>query len=301
MTLAALFERFPDDATAERWFIEQRWGGEPHCPHCGSTRVQAGAPHRTMPFRCRDCWRRFSVRTTTAMQASNLGYRIWAIAMYLLTSHPKGVSSLQLARMLEIRQATAWHLAHRIRTAWREDGELFPGPVEADETYMGGLESNKHASRKLRAGRGPVGKAIVAGVKDRASGRVSAAVVPDTTRATMHRFVRQRARPGAAVFTDESMAYRGLANHRTVRHRAGQYVDGEVHTNGLESFWALLKRGHRGVYHYMSPKHLHRYVVEFSGRQNGRHAGTLVQMGRLVRGLVGPPLTYRALVAPARA
>lgn len=296
LTLAELFRRFPDDATAEAWFVEERWGGEPHCPHCGHTSVQSGAKHKTMPFRCRGCRKRFSVRTGTTMEASKLGYQTWAVALYLLTTSLKGVSSMKLHRDLGIRQASAWHLAHRIRASWKAEAERFGGPVEADETYMGGREKNKHARDQLRAGRGTVGKVPVAGVKDRDTGRISAAVVPDTTRATLQGFVRERIAPDAMVYTDEATAYRGLPHHETVRHSVSEWVNGQAHTNGLESFWALMKRGYHGTYHKISPKHLDRYVGEFAGRANDRSRDTIDQMAAMVRGMDGKRLSYRDLV-----
>ncbi len=299
LTLAALFERFPDNATAEAWFAEQRWGGEPFCPRCGDFNVQSGAAHKTMPYRCRACRKRFSVRTGTTMEASNLGYQTWAIAIYLLTTSLKGVSSMKLHRDLGIRQASAWHLAHRIRTAWTTEAEPFAGPVEADETYLGGREPNKHVGKRNPRAIGGVGKAIVAGVKDRATNRISAAVVPSTHGRTLKRFVGQRMQPGAAIYTDTHGAYRGLPNHTALNHTIGEYVRDQAHTNGLESFWALMKRGYHGTYHHMSRRHLGRYVDEFSGRHNDRESGTLDQMARIARGLVGKRLTLRALAADA--
>ena len=296
LTLAQLLRRFPDDATAEAWFVQERWGCEPHCPMCGSHNVQSGAAHKTMPYRCRDCRNRFSVRTGTTMQASNLGYQTWAIAIYLLTTNLKGVSSMKLHRDLGIRQASAWHLAHRIRAAYQVETERFGGPVEADETFMGGRERNKHADKKLHAGRGAVGKAAVAGIKDRETNRVSAGVVPDTTGRTLRGFVGDRTLPDATIYTDEHGGYHGLRNHVTVRHSVGKWVNGQAHTNGLESFWSMMKRGYHGTYHKMSRKHLDRYVCEFAGRHNDRSSDTLAQMRHIALGLVGKRLSYRQLV-----
>ena len=196
LTLAEFFRKFPDDAAAEAWFAETRWPDGPRCPHCDSERVQSKAAHKTMPYRCRDCRKRFSTRTGTVMGESKLGYQTWALATYLLTTGIKGTSSLKLHRDLGITQKTAWHLAHRIRETWAgQQTAPFNGPVEADETFIGGRESNKHADRKLNRGRGPVGKVAVAGVKDRSTNRVSVAVVLATTRRALQSFIAQRVKP----------------------------------------------------------------------------------------------------------
>ena len=305
ISLFDIMEKFPDDATAEAWFAEQRWGDSPVCPYCGSEHVLSGAAHKTMPYRCREkgCRKRFSVRTGTVMQASNLGYRKWAIALYLVMTSLKGVSSMKLHRDLKITQKSAWHLAHRLRKALDEGLDVFPGPVEADETYIGGKRKNmSNAKRKelaeQGAGRGAVGKTAVAGVKDRGRKRIRAQVVERTDKPTLQGFVTTFVQPGATIYTDEASVYEGLPNHESVKHGVGEFVRGQIHTNGMESFWSLLKRAHMGTFHKMSPKHLDRYVTEFEGRYNIRELDTTDQLTKAARGMDGKRLTYEMLIAP---
>ena len=222
MSLTEFFKLYPDEEAAERYYTEERWPDGPHCPYCGSARVLDGAQHKTMPYRCREkhCRKRFSVRTRTIMEASNLGFHVWLTATYLIVTNLKSVSSMKLSRDLDITQKSAWFLAHRLRESWKEGSMPFLGPVEADEVYMGGIEKNKHESKKRHAGRGPVGKTAVVGVKDRATNRVSATVVDDTDALTLQTFIEDRVVNKATVYTDEHGAYHGMPffEHESVRH-----------------------------------------------------------------------------------
>ena len=307
LSLVDVFKMFPDDDAAEKWIARCRWGDEPACPHCGGVNVQVGAKHPSQNYRCREkgCRRFFSVRTGTAMASSKLGYQTWAIAAYLMSTELKGRASMKLHRDLNVTQKTAWFLAHRLREAWAEgQPSLFEGPVEVDETYVGGLKRNmpEHKRRAI-PGRGPVGKTAVVAAKDRATKQVAAQVVERTDKDTLQIFVAEHvADDDVQIYTDDTSSYKGLPNpHDTVRHSAHEYVkylEGEkIHTNGVESFWSMLKRAHKGTFHRISPKHLQRYVSEFAGRQNVRCMDTIDQMRLLIRGLEGKRLKYRRLVA----
>ncbi len=209
ISLVQLMEMFPSDEVAEDWFASVRWdGGAAVCPFCAATRVSTIANRKPMPYRCKDCRKHFSVKHGTVMQSSKLSCRVWAIAVYLLTTGLKGTSGMKLHRDLDITQKTAWHLAHRIRKAFPQVTAMFVGPVESDETAIGGIEKNKHNSRKLRQGRGSVGKTIVHGILDRETNQVVAGVVEETDAVTLQGRILAATEPTAQVYTDEATASR---------------------------------------------------------------------------------------------
>ena len=300
ISIIELSDMFPDEASAREWFESRVWPDGRYCPRCGSVKTHE-ASHAKSPYRCTDCRSYFSVKTGTALEASKVALRKWVFAIYLETTSLKGVSSMKLHRDIHVTQRTAWFMLHRLREAFAMSGaaaEPFAGPIEIDETFFGGREANKHSHKKQRLGRGGVGKAVIAGAKDRATNEVRAEVVEGTDAKTLQKFVAETAAAGATVYTDDAKAYKGMPfDHASVRHSVGEYVSGMAHTNGIESFWATLKRAHKGVYHKISPKHLNRYVRQFSGKHNARDADTIRQMQDIVARMVGKRLMYRDLVA----
>lgn len=243
-----------------------------------------------MPYCCKDCRKRFSVRTGSILEESKVPLHKWLMTVYLLNTNLKGVSSMKLARDLGVKQRTAWFLAHRIMESMKEGTGLFTNPTEADETYIGGLEENKHESKRKHDGRGTKGKTAVLGIKERRSKKIAVKVATDTTGKTLSEFIGDHVEAGNTVYTDDHRGYSPIAveyDHKMVNHSLGEYVDGQIHTNGMESFWSMLKRGYIGTYHRMSPKYLQRYADEFTRRHNLRQLDTMDQIDEIIERMGG--------------
>jgi len=297
-------ELFPTEDSAREWFETWMWPHGRCCPSCGSAHtITMTCTTASSPYYCQSCQKQFSVKTNSLMHNSPLPYRKWLWAVYLHMTSLKGVSSMKLHRDIKVTQKTAWFMLQRIREAFRPLDLLPPmrGPVEVDETHVGGKRRNKsNAERRAATGRGFVDMTTVVGAKDRETNAVRAEVIATPNRETLIPFVERVAARGAPVYTDEASAYTGLASdydHARVNHSANEYVRDTVHTNGIESFWSMLKRAHKGVYHKFSRKHLQRYVTDFSGRHNVREHDTLNQMCILAMGMGGRRLPYKLLIA----
>ena len=292
------FKTFPDETSAIAYIEGLRWADGVVCPLCDSGRTSRMKDSQY--HQCKDCRKKFTVRTGTVFERSHIALDKWLYAMYLLETARKGISSLQLSKELGITQKATWFMLHRLREACSIEADKIDGVVEVDGTYIGGKESNKHASKKLHAGRGTVGKQAVMGLKQR-GGSVKAMPVADTTTKTLEGNVVKNVESGSTVYTDEHAAYQNLGvwyEHGTVKHSVREYVNGMAHTNGIESVWAVLKRGYNGVYHQWSAKHMARYVNEFTFRLNEgnvkRH--TMERLDSLIDGAIGKRLTYKQLV-----
>jgi transposase-like protein len=295
-----LFAMFPDQEAARSYLEGRLWPNGPRCPVCGmGERITARSGGF---YRCNQCKEDFTVRTNTIFERSHVPLHKWIYAMYLLVTARKGISSMQLAKEIGITQKSAWFVLHRLREACGGKGlSKLQGIIEIDETYVGGLEKNKHESKKLKAGRGTVGKTAVLGMGERGGKTVMMPVVradKETTQAA----IIEKVETGSMLNTDEAGAYDGIKahsyQHETVNHSAGEFVRGNVTTNGIESVFAVLQRGIIGVYHHTSDKHLARYVDEFAFRLNEGNVKnhTLTRLDSFIDGVAGKRLTYKGLI-----
>ncbi len=298
-------EMFPDAESARIHLEKARWGGQVVCPRCESDRITTRRGKRLGYYRCRGCDREFTVRTGTIFERSHVPLHEWLYAIYLTVTARKGLSSLQLSKELGRCQKTAWFIQQRLREACAagELDHLLTGIVEVDEAYVGGLEGNRHESKKRRLGRGPAGKQAVLGLRQR-GGKSIARPVSGTGKDVLQSTIARHVAPGSTVCTDDHPGYTGLRGyrHRSVKHSAGEYVGANgIHINSAESMWAMLKRSIYGTWHQVSRKHMHRYVNEVVFRLNEGSCAchTLDRLAAFVAKSFQRRITYRDLTAAA--
>jgi len=290
--LLQLIKRFPNEETCREFLVQSRWGEVPACIYCGNTekiyKIQGGKL-----LKCSKCRKPFSPKVGTIFEDSALPLQKWFHAIFVVSAHKKGISSCQLAKDINVTQKTAWHMLHRIRLTMTTGSFEKPldGIVEIDETFVGGKQ------RKFKNENPLANKGIAFGAIER-NGKARIQTVPDVKKNTLQSAVRENVSHDSIIMTDNYAGYKGLdkeyKEHKTINHSAHKYVDGIIHTNTIEGFWSLLKRGIVGIYHHVSKEHLHRYCEEFEYRYNSRKLNDSARFGLLLSTCNGR-LTYKAL------
>src|SRR5437660_9930139 len=301
-TLTGAIRYFGDMDKCQEFMAAMRWSGGVRCPHCASDNVgKLVLPRRI--WNCKNCRKQFTVKVGTIFEDSPLGLDKWLPATWMIVNAKNGVSSCELARSLGVTQKTGWFLLHRIRLAMQDGSiEKMKGRVEADETFIGGLARNMHKSKKKHLGTGGAGKAAVMGLLERNSpereSRVRCKVVSNVRRYQLDSSVRQNVEKGSEVITDAFRSY-GRLNDEFVHHvidHAESYAHGHVHTNGLENFWSLLKRGIKGTYVSVEPFHLFRYLDEQAFGFNERKDDEKGRFMKTIANFAGKRLLYSKLI-----
>jgi transposase-like protein len=324
--LIQVLDYFKDDEACKVYYASERWGDTPSCPHCGN--VGAYITNRGYKCKAKECQKKFTVTTGTIFENTKISLRYWFAAIYLCTAHKKGVSSLQLSRDLNITQKTAWFLLHRIREMLKDSApQMLDGSIEVDETFVGGKNKNRHANKKIEGsqGRSAADKTPVIGIAQKSEftilerphkviagktvkekvytkySTVTLEVVSDTTAETLQPIMFKNVKADSKIVTDAYRSYNGLSvnyEHIAIKHTEGNYITvGDDHTNTIEGFWSHLKRGIIGIYHQVSPKHLHRYCNEFGYKFNTRQAKDTIRFCDAIKKSDNKRLTYANLIA----
>jgi transposase-like protein len=280
MNIIQVYKQFPTQQDCIEYLEKVRWSGVPKCPYCNST--NASAQPKENRYKCNKCNTSFSVTVGTIFHKTKIDLQKWFLAISLVLNAKKGLSARQLSRDIEINKDTAWSMLMRIRRAFIEDHELMEGIIEVDETFIGGKNKNRHANKKVKGGQGGNGgdKTIVAGTLQR-NGKVKAQKVKDRSAKSLQGIIKKNVKKGSQIMSDEWTAYNGLCllyGHQVVNHAMKEYVNGACHTNTLEGFWSLLKRGVIGQYHYVTPRYLNHYINEFCFRYNNRRNDQVFSM-----------------------
>ncbi len=304
-TLQAAIKYFADDERAFEYMKSVRWpSGKISCPRCGCEEVSFISTRKL--WTCKKCVtkKQFTIRVGTILEDSAISFDKWICAFWLIANAKNGVSSYEIHRALGVTQKTGWFMLQRIRLAMQSGTiEKLSGEIEADETYIGGKVRNMHVDRKRKRGRGTggVGKAIVMGLLERGkvkSSKVKLKHIANARRGVLQSEIRQHVEPGSQIFTDALPSYNGLNKdfvHEAIDH-AKEYVRGNVHTNGLENFWCLLKRCFKGTYVSVEPFHLFRYLDEQAFRFNEREGTDQSRFKKVISGIIGKRLTYAQLI-----
>jgi transposase-like protein len=324
--LIQVLDYFKDEETCKVYLAKERWGDTPSCPHCGN--VGAYVTNRGFKCKAKECQKKFTVTTGTILENTKISLRYWFATIYLASAHKKGISSHQLSRDLNITQKTAWFLLHRVREMFKNSApEMLEGNIEVDETFVGGKNKNRHANKKIEGsqGRSAADKTPVVGIAQKSEftvverphkvipgktvkervytkhSTVTLQVVPDTLAETLHPIMFKNVKADSKIVTDAYRSYCGLDKtytHVAIKHTEGNYITvGDDHTNTIEGFWSQLKRGIIGIYHQVSPKHLHRYCHEFGFRYNSRQVKDVVRFEDAIKKVDNKRLTYANLIS----
>lgn len=295
-SIIQLLEAFPDEQSCIDHLEKLRWNGNPVSPFDTGSKVYKCKNNR---YKCKNSNKYFNVMTGTLFENTKLPLRKWFMAIYLVTSNPKGITSTQLAKDIDVLQQTSWFVLHRIRNCFGIEVEL-SGEVEVDETYVGGKNKNRHKSKKVEGsqGRSSKDKAPVLGMVQR-GGKVTAMMVENVKGETLVPEIIKRVKEEADIYTDEWIGYKGLSkiyDHSFIKHNEGEYVQGRVHTNTIEGFWSLFKRKIVGIHHSVSKKHLQKYVDESVNYYNLRNKSVEIRFNSMLSNTTHR-LKYRDLVA----